>query len=194
MQKERDPKHCFTGLEPQQYKSVVAHNCSMDNQRAPIFPSGFGEGEGGGLTQVNRVNAEKPKTLHTSLLAIRGRAIDGVCGATFDKPELGRKEDLIALSRPFEPFSQEFLVIAIETLLVWLAQSLIDIILETLTRSYPRRFLLAQGRDRGLQIVPRRRELIRRSDGTYPSGQSLGPVRVCHSCPVCGTGQAWPAY
>lgn len=92
----------------------------MDNQGAPIFPSGFGEG--GGLTEVNRVNAEKPKTLRTSLLAIRGRAVDLVTLATFDKPELGRKEDLIALSRPFKPFSQELLVIAIETLLVWLAK------------------------------------------------------------------------
>jgi hypothetical protein len=164
----------------------------MDNQRAPIFPSGFGEG--GGLTEVNRVNAEKPKTLCTSLPAIRGRAVDVVSGATFDKPELGRKKDLIALSRLFEPFSQELLVIAIETLLVWLAPSLIDIILQKLTRSYPRTFLLAQGHDRGLKIVPRRRELIRRSDRTYPSGQSLGPVRVGHSCPVCGAGQAWQAY
>ena len=91
----------------------------MDNQRAPIFPADFGEG--GGLTEVNRVNAEEPKTLRTSFLAKGGRAVDLVTLVAFDKPELGRNEDLIALSRPFKPFSQELLVTAIETLLVWLA-------------------------------------------------------------------------
>jgi hypothetical protein len=53
----------------------------------------------------------------TILRIARNRAVDLVTLATFDKPELGRKEDLIALSRPFKPLSQELLVVAIETLL-----------------------------------------------------------------------------
>lgn len=69
--------------------------------------------EGRRLTEINRVNSKKPKTLLTSLFAIRGRAVDLQGLATLDEPELGRKEDLITLSRPFKPFPQEFLVITI---------------------------------------------------------------------------------
>jgi hypothetical protein len=36
--------------------------------------------------------------------------------SSLDKPELGREKDLVALSSPSEPFSQELLIVAIETM------------------------------------------------------------------------------
>ena len=77
------------------------------------------------LTKVYRVNTEKPKTLRARLLAIRGRAVDFESLATFDESELGSKKDLVALSGPFKPFSQELLVVAIETVLAWLFKCLL---------------------------------------------------------------------
>ena len=57
------------------------------------------------LTEINRLNTKTPKTLRTSLLTVRARAInlEGTC-ATRNEPELGRKEDLIALPSALEPF------------------------------------------------------------------------------------------
>jgi hypothetical protein len=95
--------------------SIVAHNCSIDNQTVLISPLDFIEEERR-LTEINRVNAEKPQTLFTSLLGIRGRAVDGVSRATFDIPILAGKEDLIALSCPLKPFPYHLLAITIETI------------------------------------------------------------------------------
>ena len=69
-----------------------------------------------------------------------------------------------------------------------------DTVPSKLTRRYPRMLLLAQGHGRGLQIVPRRWEQVRRLCGTCPSVQSLKPVRLGHSCPVYGAEQAWQTY
>jgi hypothetical protein len=82
------------------------------------FPRFWAGRKAGGLTEVNRVNTKKPKTLLTGFLTMRRRAVDAISGITFDKPKLSRKENLISLSYPFEPFPQELFAITIETLLV----------------------------------------------------------------------------
>ncbi len=69
------------------------------------------------LTEVDGVDAEDSKTLFAGFLKILGGAVDLVCLAALDKPELGGKEDLVTLPRAFEPLPQKFLVVSVKTFL-----------------------------------------------------------------------------
>ena len=67
------------------------------------------------LTQIDRVNAEEPKTFGTSLFTILARAINFVRRTTFHEPKLGRNENIIALSGSLEPLAHERFTVAIQT-------------------------------------------------------------------------------
>jgi hypothetical protein len=83
-------------------------------QSVPFFPSGL-ERENI-LTKINRVNTKSLETLVASLLTISVRAIGLERLGILNKPKLSCKEDLIAFSYSFEPFTHELLAIVVETL------------------------------------------------------------------------------
>jgi hypothetical protein len=74
------------------------------------------------LTRIDRVNTKSLETLVASLLAISVRAIGLERPAPLNKPKLSCKQDLVAFSCSFEPFTHELLAIVVETLAALLAQ------------------------------------------------------------------------
>lgn len=67
------------------------------------------------LTEINRVNTEKPKTFVTSFLAVLARAINFQVLATLDESKFCCNEYIIALAGALEPFANELFAVTIET-------------------------------------------------------------------------------
>jgi hypothetical protein len=81
------------------------------------------------LTEVDRVNTKSLETLVASLLTIIVRAIGLEILAALNKSKLSCKEDLIAFSCSFEPFTHELLAIVVLTLTVLLAKYVLSTIM-----------------------------------------------------------------
>lgn len=66
------------------------------------------------LTQINVVSSKKPQTLSAGVLAVLRTTIK-LETSPLDETKLCGKEDFISLPSPLEPFTQQFLTVAIET-------------------------------------------------------------------------------
>jgi hypothetical protein len=110
------------------------------------------------LTEIDAINAENSETLGAGLLAVVARAVNFVCLASLDEPKLGRKENVVALAGTLEPLANQFLVITIEAV-PKLAPCLRRVkysLRSGPTQSCPSALRLAQRRDQGGRIAPRR--------------------------------------
>lgn len=91
------------------------------------------------VVKVDTVDTEGFKTFSTSFFAVCPRAVDLMMRhATFpDKSKFGREKDPISFPSPFEPFRQELLTVAIETMKD--RRELFGILVKRglLTQSYP---------------------------------------------------------